>query len=315
MLSLCLQIHSAVYDGQDIRLLDLRAGDGSLLPIFRAGDHIDVAAGSERVRQYSLLNDPHERHRYVIAVLRHAHGRGGSAHLHESVAAGDHLSVGPPMGHFGLDEGAAHSVMIAGGVGVTPLWSMAQRLQRIGRSWAMHYVARTPEVATLLGPLRGLGGDRVTLYFSRAPGGTRPDLEQLVAASPSGTHFYACGPGALIEAFKTACRDLPSTHVHLEYFNAAAPAAVVGGFKLELAQSKRTFEVKPGQTVLEALSAHGVSVPYACREGVCGSCETRVLSGRPDHRDLVLTDAERAENKTMMVCCSGSLSDCLVLDL
>ncbi|MDB5444832.1 MAG: oxidoreductase [Phenylobacterium sp.] len=302
-------------DGEEIRVLELAAPDGGELPPFRAGAHIDLALGGGLIRQYSLINGQQDRHRYVIAVARAPASRGGSAWLHENVKEGDLLPVSAPRSHFGLDETARHSVLIAGGIGITPLWSMAQQLSALGRSWVLHYGARERRAAALIEDIEALAGDRAHTYFSCADGGRRLDVGDLVWDAPPGSHFYCCGPSGMIESFRQACAGLAAQFVHFERFTAAAPAAADGGFTVVLARSKREIEVQPGETILEALKSAGLNAAYSCREGVCGSCETTVVSGVPDHRDAVLSDAERGSNQTMMICCSGSLSDRLVLDL
>jgi len=300
----------------DIRLLDLAGEHGGLLPAFAAGAHIDVALPDGMVRQYSLLNAPDERARYSIAVARDPAGRGGSIHLHDIVGLGDSLEIGAPRCHFGLIEQAPHSVFVAGGIGITPIWCMIQRLAALGASWEVHYAARTRAHAALLPEIAAITTRRGTLHtYFNLEGDPLMDLPAIVAAAPPATQFYACGPGGLLDAFRAACTALPPGQVHLEQFTAAEPAALGGGYVVELAKAKRTIAVAPGQTILDALTAAGIRASYSCREGVCGSCETAVLSGTPDHRDAILTEKERAAGRTMMICCSGALSARLVLDL
>lgn len=311
---LSVRVHTIIDETETVRLFELRSVDGGDLPVFVAGAHIDIALGGDLVRQYSLLNAPHETHRYVIAVAREVASRGGSIYLHEQVEAGDLLGISLPRTHFALDETAPYSVLIAGGIGVTPIWCMAQRLSAIGHDWEMHYAARTRDGAALLGAIEPVADGRLATYFN-LDGDPLMDLPAIVAAAPEGTHFYCCGPAALLDAYKLACASLPPAQVHFEQFTAAGPVASEGGFTLELAKSRKTVEVAPGQTILDALKGAGFRAAYSCREGVCGACETTVLAGVPDHRDVVLTDEERAAGKTMMICCSGALSSRLVLDL
>lgn len=301
----------------DIRLFELRPESTGDLPAFSAGAHIDIALPKGMTRQYSLLNAPSQTDAYHIAVAREPASRGGSVFLHDQVEVGDLLRIGPPRCHFALVETAPHSVLVAGGIGVTPIWCMAQRLDEIGASWEMHYAARTRAHAALLEEIEragATGAGAVSTYFNLG-GDPLMDLRAIVAAAPEGAHFYCCGPLALLDAYKQACAGLPSDRVHFEQFTAAAPAALDGGYVVELAKSRRAITVEPGQSILDALAAAGIRASYSCREGVCGSCETAVLAGAPDHRDAILTDDERAEGKTMMICCSGSLSPRLVLDL
>jgi tetrachlorobenzoquinone reductase len=310
-----LLVTKAWDDGRDVRCFELRAPDGADLPPFTAGAHIDLALGEGLIRQYSLLNAPSEHDRYVIAVARAEASRGGSIWLHDHLKSGDRIEVAAPRSHFVLREDAAHSVLFAGGIGITPIWCMIQRLQALGKSWELHYAARDRDGATLLADIEGLGHDAATFYFTRAPGGARMDMDAIVDAASEGTHFYCCGPGGMLDSFRTACAWTPPDRVHFEQFTAAQPVATDGGFVVELAKTKREVQIEPGETILDALNRAGLRTVSSCREGVCGSCETAVLAGTPDHRDAVLTDAERAEGKTMMICCSGSLSKRLILDL
>lgn len=299
----------------DVRLFELGASNGGPLPAFEAGAHVDVILAEGTVRQYSLLNAPGARDRYVIAVAREPEGRGGSALMHDRLSVGDEVHVSAPRCHFALVEGAPHSVLVAGGIGITPIWCMIQRLNAIGASWELHYAARTRTHAALLDEIEaGAAAGTVRTYFN-LDGDPLMDLGAIVADAPAGAHFYCCGPLSLLDAYRAACAPVPGERVHFEQFTAAAPAALDGGYEIELARSGRTLPVGPGESILDALKGAGLSASYSCREGICGSCETAVLSGTPDHRDAILTEAERAEGRTMMICCSGSLSPRLVLDL
>lgn len=301
----------------DVRLFELVAADGAALPSFQAGAHIDIDLPDGMMRQYSLLNAPSDRARYVIAVAREPASRGGSVHMHDRLSVGDVLRISAPRCHFTLIEDAPYSVLVAGGIGVTPIWCMAQRLTEIGGRWEMHYAARTRGHAALLEEieLSAAADAGALLTYFNLEGDPLMDLAAIVAAAPPATHFYCCGPLALLDAYRLACAGLPADRVHFEQFTAAAPAALDGGYEVELAKSGKVVNVSAGQSILDALKTAGLSASYSCREGVCGSCETAVLAGTPDHRDAILTDAERAEGKTMMICCSGSLSARLVLDL
>lgn len=299
-----------------VRILDLRAEHGAL-PAFEAGAHIDLVASDTLVRQYSLLNAPSERHRYVVAIALDPASRGGSRHFHESVAEGDSLTISAPRCHFALVEDAPYSVLIAGGIGVTPLWSMAQRLIALGRRFEVHFGARAATSAPLLAELRaGLAAAGAPLHTVFAEQDDRGlDLAAIVASAPTDAHFYACGPGGMLDAFLAATSAIADERVHYERFAGTTEAATAGGFDVELARTGGCFTVAPGQTILDTLKQHGINVPHSCAEGICGACEAVVLAGVPDHRDAVLSATERASNRTMMVCCSGALSPRLVLDL
>jgi ferredoxin-NADP reductase len=313
-----VKVHSITSAADGIHLFDLRPASG-ILPPFDAGAHVDLHLPNGIVRSYSLLNDPTERHRYVLGINRDRASRGGSSWLHDSLRVADRLTVAPPRNNFPLDETAAHSVLIAGGIGVTPLWCMVQRLEQIGRPWTLYYSARNRAGAALLAELEAVAARSVhgTLHlnFDQEPGGAMLELSSIVRDATDGSHFYCCGPIPMLEAFQQACEALPEERVHFEYFVPKEDMAIAhGGFTVVLARSNKRVLVAKDQTILDALRAEGVLVPSSCEQGICGACETAVLEGVPDHRDLVLSPKERASNKVMMICCSGAKSQTLVLD-
>jgi vanillate O-demethylase ferredoxin subunit len=288
------------------------------LPAFTAGAHIDLHLPNGMIRSYSLLNAPEERHRYVIGVNKDPQSRGGSRYMHETLRPGDTLTIGAPQNNFPLEESAALTVLVAGGIGITPIMGMIHRLRALGRPWRLYYAARTRKSAAFvdeLHALHGKGGAEVHINFDREPGARMLDVQGIVAALPAGAHIYCCGPVPMLDAFEAATGALPPERVHREYFAAREAAATEGGFTVELARSGRTLQVDSGKTILDCLLDAGLEPPYSCQEGVCGTCEVRVLQGVPDHRDLVLSEAERATNQRMMICCSGAKSGRLVLDL
>ncbi|MDP4026740.1 PDR/VanB family oxidoreductase [Methylobacterium sp. NEAU 140] len=308
-----VRIHDLLPETDDIRLLDLRA-DKSELPPFTPGAHVDLVLPGGLVRSYSLLNAPDERHRYLIAVARDRASRGGSTYVHDVLVPGMSVDLRGPRNNFKLDETALHSVLIAGGIGVTPLIAMAHQLAALNRSWRMHYCSRGQSVAGFV-PLLKSFGDCVDFWFDDLTDGRLLDIEQIVAASPSNSHFYCCGPRPMLDSFKAAVAHLPQHRVHTESFAPSQAAATAGGFMLKLVRSGMELPVPLGRSILDVLLEAKIDVPCSCMEGVCGTCETTVLEGVPDHRDDVLSQAEKAANKTMMVCCSGSQSSRLVLDL
>ena len=302
-----------------IELVPLRADIE--LPAFTAGAHIDLNLPTEsgtQVRSYSLLNDPIERHLYCIAVLREAAGKGGSQWIHGQLRPGQMLRVSAPRNHFELDSSTAPAVFIAGGIGITPILSMLRTLARGGgRPWALHYAARSARHQAFVDEIQALAqaaGGQVHLHRDDEQGGVL-DVPGIVAVLPPGAHIYACGPRPMLQAFEQAPAALPRERVHLEYFGAADDASTRGGFSVKLRRSDRVLVVRPGQTILEACLAEGVDAMHSCRAGVCGTCEVAVLAGEPDHRDLVLTDEDKAANRRMMICCSGSKSPLLEIDL
>lgn len=313
-MNLRLRIKSVIWEAPNVLSFDLRPLQNGELPPFTAGAHIDLTLPNGLVRSYSLVNDQSERHRYVIAVQKDRASRGGSTWIHDNARAGDIVEVGAPRNNFELDESAEKSILIAGGIGITPLLGMIQRLSVIQREWKLVCCSRTREGTPFLEVLQEKG-PRVQFNFDEEPGGRMLDISALVTAASSDTHFYCCGPLPMLEAFEEATKDLPREQVHVEYFSAKEAPAVYGGFKVVLAKSGREFTVPPGKTILDTLSDAGLDVPHSCAQGVCGTCETKVLEGIPEHRDLILTEKERASNTRMMICCSGSRSEKLVLDL
>ncbi|MFM0213056.1 PDR/VanB family oxidoreductase [Paraburkholderia sediminicola] len=301
----------------DICMFELASPGGEALPPFSAGAHIDVHVDGH-VRQYSLCNSPTETGLYRIGVLRDPNSRGGSIAMHE-VSCGSTLEISTPKNHFPLVEDAAHSILLAGGIGITPILCMAEHLIRTSQSFELHYCTREPERAAFRE--RFTAPDlkaRARLYFDTAAPSERIDLPTVLGRPVTDTHVYVCGPAGFIEAVlaTTSKAGWPATHVHREYFGAAPQAAGANGaFQVRLASSGSVVDVPPGITVVEALRNCGVEVPMSCEQGVCGTCLTRVLSGEPDHRDLYLTDEERVANDQFLPCCSRAKTPLLVLDL
>jgi tetrachlorobenzoquinone reductase len=310
-------VRSVLPIAEGIRLLELVPVDG-VLPGFNAGDHVDLELAPGLVRSYSLVGVPEEAPGcYRVAVALERDGRGGSRLVH-SLHEGARVVVGPPVGGFPLVEEAAHTVLIAGGIGITPIVSMVRRLVRLEASWELHYAVRSPRAAAFLPRLEALdaGGGRVRLYLGEGSDARRMAVGRVVAASPPAGHLYCCGPASLLDEFLAAAAGIDPGRVHVERFRAdGVVAAGSQGLRVELALTGRTVEVGDGETILDALLDAGVEVPFSCMEGVCGSCRAKVLDGIPDHRDSVLSAAERAGGETMIVCTSGAKGDHLVLDL
>lgn len=310
-LLLQLRLVRVEYAATGVNVYEFREPAGAPLPPFEAGAHVDLHMGNGLVRQYSLMNPPGERHRYVVAIKHDANSRGGSEYAHRVLHVGDVIGVSVPRCHFPLDEARPHSVLIAGGIGITPIACMAQRLRAIGRSFDLHYSVKRRSEAALLDQL---DGPQLHLHVDEERGGLL-DIAGIVARVPAGAAVYCCGPAPMLDAFESAARARPGLPWRVERFAPVAEAANEGGFSVRLATSARSVFVPPGQTILEALRDAGLDVPSSCEQGVCGTCETRVLSGCPDHRDSLLSDEEKRNNKSMMICCSGSLDGELVLDL
>lgn len=286
---------------------------GGSLPAAEAGAHIGVLLPNGMERQYSLLEPSDSPDRYKIAVKQEENGKGGSRFMHESLRGGDRLFITPPRNNFPLREDADFTVLIAGGIGVTPIWAMAQRLSALGRLWTMHYASRIRRDLILTETLAAFGD--VNIHVDEEQGGRPLPVGRIVATAPSGSHFYCCGPEPMLRVFEAAAASRPADHVHVEYFSPKFAAATEARYVVQLARSGMEVQVEPGQTILQVLRQKGVDVPYSCEEGICGACEVRVLQGEPDHRDSLLSDEERASNSMMMICCSGSKSGRLVIDL
>jgi tetrachlorobenzoquinone reductase len=316
---LALRVRAITWEAEGVLGFELvPEHPGSLLPPVQAGAHIVLSLQPGLQRSYSLLNTPGERHRYQIAVNLDAHSRGGSRHLHQQVRPGDLLSVAAPANNFALDETAPLSVLIAGGIGVTPLLSMARRLVALGRPWQLLYAARSRHHAAFVAELQALAeasGAAARFHFDDEHGGRPLDLAAAVAALPQEAQLYCCGPLPMLGAFEAATAGWPRPQLHLEYFAAKDAPAMSGGYRVELRRSGRTLAVPAGQSLLDCLRSAGIDPPSACEQGICGTCEVRVLAGLPDHRDLVLSETEKAANDRMMICCSGAKSDTLVIDL
>ncbi len=289
------------------------------LPAFSAGSHVDVHLPSGLTRPYSLCNDPRETHRYLIAVLRDPASRGGSQAMHEQVHEGQLLQISAPKNHFALAHGAQRSLLLAGGIGITPLLCMAEQLAMTDAPFEMHYCGRgRARIAFHERISASAFAPQVHFHFSDGPGAQRLDMPTLLARPQAGLHLYVCGPKGFMDAVLSTARGLgwPENQLHYEFFTAEiAKSDSDSDFEIQLASSGQIIPVTREQTVTQALAAAGVEVQTACEQGVCGTCLTRVLAGVPDHRDLYLTPEEQAANDQFTPCCSRAKSARLVLDL
>jgi ferredoxin-NADP reductase len=308
-----VRVNAIRYAARDTRLYEFGRADGLPLPPTTPGCHIDLHLDNGLVRQYSLINTSEIPSCYVLGIKRDAAGAGGSRYIHEHLNVGMSVKISQPRNHFALAGDVAHSVLIAGGIGITPIWAMAQHLTAIGAVWEMHYATRSRADTVFYDQLMKL--PNVHLHFSDENAGNPLDIAAIAAEAPATAHLYCCGPVRMLESFEAATAGRPQAHVHVEYFSARQEAATEGDFTLELARSGKTILVPPGRTILELVREAGIEVPSSCEQGVCGACETKIISGQADHRDAILTEAERHENQTLMICCSGARSERLVLDL
>src|ERR1700712_1313576 len=318
MPQIAVKVLRRTQEAQDIASFELGRPDGSALPAFSAGSHIDVQVPGGLTRQYSLCNDATEQHRYRIAVLHDAASRGGSAGMHAAVHEGDTLLISEPRNHFPLVH-AQRTLLLAGGIGVTPLLCMAQRLGVSGADFALHYCTRSPERTAFREEIAASSyAQSVQFHYDDGDAAQKLQLRELLARPEAGTHIYVCGPTGFIAWVVQATKDLgwPPEQVHLEYFGAAPQqTAGDGAFQVKIASSGATYEVPADQTVVQALQAHGIEILTSCEQGVCGTCITRVLQGEGEHRDLYFTDEEKARHVQFTPCCSRAKSALLVLDL
>lgn len=301
-----------------VKSFQLRSADGSGLPSFAAGAHLPVRirlpGGETLQRHYSILSSPDDLTHYEIAVLLEADGRGGSRYLHEHIQAGQLIEMDMPQNNFSLVSDAAHSILIAGGIGITPILSMAHTLAARGASFEVHYAARSAADLAYHAEIGELSDGRAHFYSSESAPTERLDINALLSSPRPGTHVYVCGPVRMIEAVRalSGTQGWDSRQIHFESFG-ACPTASDREITVQLARSGLTVTVSRSRTLLEALLDAGISIPSDCKRGECGMCRTDVLDGQPDHRDVCLTPDER--ERSMCVCVSRARGGQLVLDL
>ena len=292
--------------------LELVAPDGGRLPDWEPGAHVDVVLPDGATRQYSLCGDRWDAHRYRIGVLREPDGRGGSAYVHDRLAAGDAIGLGGPRNNFPLVP-AERYLFVAGGIGITPILPMIHQADLLGADWQLLYGGRTRGSMAFRDELER-HGDRVRIVPEDEQG--LLDIARFLGRPRADTRVYACGPGPLLAALADVTAGWPARAVRTERFVATeTPPARDTPFDVELARRGATVTVTPDRTVLQAVADAGVDVLSSCRKGVCGTCETGVLDGVPDHRDAILDDGERNTGESMFICVSRARGDRLVLDL
>jgi ferredoxin-NADP reductase len=298
---------------RDTNLYTFERPDHGPLPPAEPGAHIGVILPNGIERQYSLVHAGSDLTEYTVGVKRDANSRGGSVYMHDQLRVGLKLRIVPPRNNFPLKEDADLVVLIAGGIGITPIYCMFRRLIALGRPWELYYSCRSRMDTAFLSELSKY--PQVHFHFDDEEQGRFLNVAAIVEKLPKSAHLYCCGPAPMLAAFEAATQHWAPQQVHVEYFTPKFAAAQEGGYVVELARSKRELVIPPGKSILQAVREAGIQVPHSCEEGVCGACETRVISGTPDHRDTILTEQERKESATMMICCSGSKSPRLVLDI
>lgn len=308
-------VSDAAMIATDIKGIKLAALDHSVLPPASPGSHIDLWLSDGSARQYSVIETGSDGASYRIAVLRAPASRGGSAFIVDQLQKGARLQLSGPRNNFTLDEGNGEYILVAGGIGITPILPMARRLAAIGKPFSFHYLARSRDRAALLDEIeRGSLKDRVQLHFSDQQG--EADLRSMLGKQRHGVHIYVCGPGKLIDGILDATKDWPAGAVRFERFAAQANGvARPSAFEVELARSGKVLTVAPDQSILQVLRKERVRIESVCREGICGTCAVTLLAGEADHRDTVQTDDEKTQNQTIYVCVSRARSERIVLDL
>ena len=310
-----LRVRSITYLAEAINGCELVDPRGRDLPRFEAGAHIDLRIGGF-LRQYSLWNDPAERRRYCIAVLRETESRGASRHLHESVRAGDLVEVSLPRNNFPLDAAAERHLLIAGGIGIAPIMSMISELRRRRAEFEVHYCTRSPESTAFRSDLAPLAAEgRLQFHHDGGNPARGLDIAAALRDPRPATHIYYCGPAPLMAAAAEATREWPPESVHCEYFTAASEEVADEDrpFRVKLSRSGGNYEVPVGETIVSVLHRHGIAVRTSCELGYCGTCLTPYLAGEPDHRDQVLE--ENGRKRYVLICCSRSKTPILELDL
>ncbi|MGH8778068.1 PDR/VanB family oxidoreductase [Paraburkholderia sp.] len=318
--TLQLLVRQIRFEGKGIQSYELVDPSGADLPAFDAGAHLDVHLGDGLIRQYSLCNSPDERKRYVIAVLRDDAGRGGSKAVHERLHVQGIVRISRPRNHFSLVTDAEKVILLAGGIGVTPLKAMAHALDARGVDYELHYCARDATCAAFGDELAALHArGRLHYHFDGGNPGAGLDIGRLLTKPSHGTHVYYCGPGRFMKACEQATGHWPKETVHFEHFKAPErppaeqPADASGAFDVRIASSGQVISVKPEQSIVDALNEAGVVLETSCCSGLCATCKVRYLEGEVDHRDFILGEDERADYLT--ACVSRATSKLLVLDL
>lgn len=314
-------VHTMRHEADGIISVELRPTAGDMaFPPFEAGSHIDLHLPNGLVRSYSLCNPTGDRGRYVVGVLHDRNSCGGSRYVHEQLRVGQVIAISAPRCNFKLREDAPKSVLVCGGIGVTPIFCMLQRLVELGRPVEVIYCARNREEAAFIEAIQALADRaKITWHFDDEQGAP-PDLARLLADRDIDGHYYCCGPTAMLAAFERACDQLGYHNAHIERFAAVAlakPMSSMHAFEVECEQSDKLVEVPAGKSILDALIDAGLNLSHSCKSGVCGACEVGVLGfdGELDHQDSILSKAERQSGKTMMICVSRCTGRKLVLDV
>jgi ferredoxin-NADP reductase len=310
--TLQVRLRALIWEGPGVLSLELAAPDNGPLPPFEPGSHVDLTLPNGTLRQYSLCGDPNDTSHYRLGI-RAVSGGLSSSFVHGKLRPGELLTVSVPRNNFSLVD-APRYIFVAGGIGVTPLIPMMREASAKQRSWTLLYCNRRSEEAPFLAEISKLGGE-ISLHASEA--GTRLDVAQRLGTVERDTVIYCCGPERLMTAVEEATSAWPEGSVHFEWFTPRSRPAdeTSGGFEVVCQQSGLTLTVPPDKSIMTVLSEAGIEVPRSCEQGICGTCETRIVSGEADHRDSILSSSERAANQSMMICVSRARGARLVLDI
>lgn len=315
-----LRVQSAFWEAENVIIFTLTHPEYEALPRWQPGSHLDIVLPSGLVRQYSLCGNPEDRSIYKIAVLRETNSKGGSKELHETALVGRIIQTRGPRNHFALVEAKSY-LFIAGGIGITPILPMIHTAEKVGASWRVVYLGRSLRTMAFLSQLEMYPSDNVAIYPTEIRG--RPDLKTELDRLTDPTEIYCCGPPSLISTISETCTTLYSQHtLHIEHFGATPSTFSLntafledGPIEIELQRSGISLTVPACRSVLDVIREKLPEIPFSCEEGYCGTCETAVIEGIPDHRDTILSPKEQKQNKSMMICVSRALSGRLVLDL
>jgi vanillate O-demethylase ferredoxin subunit len=313
---LTVKVAKRAEEAKDIITLELVDPEGKALPAFTAGSHIDVhLPNTGNIRQYSLWNDPAETHRYCLGVLRDPESRGGSLEMHGAIREGNTLKISHPRNHFHLQENPERFILLAGGIGITPLLSMAQRLHAIGKDFELHYCSRSKERTAFFDLIKNSDfKSRVKFHFDDGGSEQLLDIPALVGRQPEGTHLYVCGPQGFMNAVINAASVWDPTMIHREYFTVQEDHEHDSGFKVMINSTGQLIDIPEDSTITEVLEQHGINIPVSCEQGVCGTCMTSVIEGEIEHHDYFLTDPEKEAGDVILPCCSRAKGT-LVLDI
>jgi vanillate O-demethylase ferredoxin subunit len=312
-----LTVASIAQETADIKSFELAAKDGADLPAFDAGAHVDVITEGGLRRSYSIASDPTERNHYTLGVLREPNSRGGSAWMH-GISQGDTISITPPENLFPLADGNGPHILIAGGIGITPMLAMARVLKARGAAFHLHYCTRSPEQTAFLDTAKSVAGNNLTLHHDGGDPSKGMDLAATLKDQLDGSHLYICGPGGLITAVRDAAAHWSDDSVHFELFAAAPSNADFKNEAFDIYLSRRRLDltVPADRSILEVIRAEGIALDSSCEQGFCSTCQVRLISGEAEHRDQILSEEEKAKGDKILTCISRAKpGEKLVLDI